>query len=252
MGLYRIQRQGQSKESETTMKRLMKSAILLASVGAALCFVGCNSVGDKPEGVVIEVLKKMQSGTADLAFLNKYCEEDTAKLFSGLGSAMIPALEGATFTVANVFVDDDVAVVKINQEGGERPGESYYDAQKINGQWKIKINKEAHSDYYCISQKSIFECVEAFKAAVVKDDNVKYRDRCAKEFLDELEIPPAEELDEIRKALKGLKVKGHKKSIIYDDSVEVECEMPGKDGKTENFRLILKYINGKWMCAKDC
>ena len=228
------------------MKKLMKSAMLLASVGATLCFAGCNSVGDKPEEVVIEVLKKMQSGTADLAFLNKYCEEDTAKLFSGFGAKMTAALKGATFVVANVFVDDDVAVVKIEQEGGERPGESYYDAKRIDGQWKIEINKEAHSDYYCISQKSISECVEAFKAAVVKDDNAKYRDRCAKEFLDELEIPP-EKLDEIKRALRELKVKGHK-SIIYDDSIEVECEMPGKDGKTENVRLVLKYVDGKWVC----
>ena len=145
----------------------MKSATLLASVGAMLCCAGCNSVGDKPENVVLEVLKNAQSGNADQAFYNKYCEEDTAKLFALYGAKMTDALKGATFAVASVFIDDDVAVVKIKQEGGEKPGESYYDAQKVDGQWKIKINKEAHGDYYCISQKTISECVEAFKAALL-------------------------------------------------------------------------------------
>ena len=104
-------RQGQTKE-KTTMKQLMKSAALLASVGVAMLSVaGCNSVGDKPEDVVLAVLKNTQAGKTDQAFLNKYCEEDTAKLFTTFGSQMTEALKGATFTVAYSFVDDDVAVV---------------------------------------------------------------------------------------------------------------------------------------------
>jgi len=234
------------------MKKLMKSAMLLASVGATLCFAGCNSVGDKPEEVVIEVLKKMQSGTADLAFLNKYCEEDTAKLFSGFGAKMTAALKGATFVVANVFVDDDVAVVKIKQEGGERPGESYYDAKKIDGQWKIEINKEAHSDYCCISQKTISECVEAFKGAFSQNGDSMFKERCTKEFWDKIREmvskAPSGELKEFQESINALRIKGHEKDS--GDSVGIAVEMPfkGVNGQTyqESKKLILKVYDGHW------
>ena len=237
------------------MKRIMTVAVLTACVGGVLCFTGCNSVGDKPEEVVLEVLKKMQSGKADSAFLSKYCAEDTAKLFSGFGSQMTSGLKGATFTVANVFVDDDVAVVKIKQEGGEKPGESYYDARKIDGQWKIEINKEAHGDYYCISQKTIIECVEAFKAAASKEGDVKYKERCTKEFWDEMQgmvtKGSPDELREIQKELSELKIKGHKKSVLHDGAIEVNLEMPGKeDGSVTHNDLILKITDGKWKACK--
>lgn len=243
------------ERKKTTMKQLMKSAALLASVGAVLCFAGCNSVGDKPEDVVLTVLKKVQAGKADQAFLNKYCEEDTAKLFAAFGSKMTEALKGAMFTVAYSFVDDDVAVVKIKQEGGDRPGESYYDAKKIDGQWKVKINKEAHSDYYCgPSPKTITECVEAFKAAASKNSDAKYKDRCTKEFWDEMQEVAVkskpEEFKEMQRAFSSIKIKGQKKSVLHDDAIEVELEMPGKNGMPTHNDLVIKIVDGKWKASK--
>ncbi|MBQ3315376.1 MAG: hypothetical protein IJG70_05385 [Kiritimatiellae bacterium] len=236
------------------MKKLIKMAMVVASVGAMLGLVGCNSGGGKPEDVVLNVLKTMQAGKADLAFLSKYCEKDTAKLFAGFGAQMTKALEGATFSVVYAFVDDDVAVVKIKQDGGNKPGESYYDAKKVDGQWKIAVNKEAHSDYQCISQKTILECVEAIKAAASKTGDVRYKERCAKEFWEEMQGMAAkaspEELKEMHKALNGIKIKGHKKSLLHDGAIEVECEMPGKNGGVEHFSLILKMIDGKWIVLK--
>ena len=236
------------------MKRLIKTATLMAGVGAMLCFAGCGSSENKPEEVVLKVLKTMQLGKADQAFFAKYCEEDTAKLFSGFVAQMTEALKGATFSVVYTFVDDDVAVVKIKQEGGQKPGESYYDAKKVDGQWKIAVNKEAHSDYQCISQKTILECVEAIKAAVSKNGDVKYKERCAKEFWEEMQGMAAkaspEEVKEMHKALNGIKIKGHKKSLLHDGAIEVECEMPGKDGSVSHNSLILKMIDGKWIVLK--
>lgn len=233
------------------MKKLMKQAALLASVGAVLCFAGCNSVGDKPEDVVLAVLKNAQAGKADQAFLNKYCEEDTAKLFAMFGSEYAKNLQGAMFTVVYAFVDDDVAVVKIKQEGGKDAGESYYDLKKVDGLWKMKINKEAHDDYWCISQKTVTECVEAFKAAASKNSDAKYKDRCTKEFWDKMQEMVAkanpEELKEMQNELSGIKIKGHEKSVLHHDAIEVKLEMPGKGGSPT---LILKIVDGKWKVSE--
>ena len=223
---------------------------MTACVGAMLCFAGCNSVGDKPEDVVLEVLKKAQSGKADQEFLNKYCEGDTAKTFA----LMAEALKGATFTVAYSFVDDDLAVVKIKQEGGKYPGVSYYDAKKGSGHWKIKIHMRANKDYWCISQKTISQCVEAFKA-VVKNEDTKFKEWCTKEFLgefrDEFSKMPPNELEEMRKALDGIKIKGHeKKTMDGGDVIEVNCEMPHKDGRMGSLGILLKMVDGKWRVHK--
>lgn len=234
------------------MKKLIKMAMVVASVGAMLGLVGCNSGGGKPEDVVLNVLKTMQAGKADLAFLSKYCEKDTAKLFAGFGAQMTEALQGATFSVAYAFVDDDVAVVKIKQEGGRDPGSSYYDVKKVDDQWKIKINKEAHGDYHCISQKSISECVEAFKAAASKGGDAKYKDMCTKDFWDGMQgmvaKGSAEELDEMKKALNGIKIKGHEKNS--DGSIAIELEMPGKSGVPMHNELIIKVVDGKWKVSE--
>lgn len=234
----------------------MKSAALLASVGATLCFAGCNSVGDRPEDVVLAVLKKVQAGKADQAFLDKYCEEDTAKLFASFGSKMMEDLKGAMFTVAYSFVDDDVAVVKIKQEGGKRPGESYYDAKKIDGQWKVKINKSSHEDYYCgPSQKTVTECVEAFKATF--SGNVKYKERCTEVFLGQVQqmiskAPSPEALNEVVNSLKELKIKGCGKPRGDSVSIELEIPMKGIHGQTyqEDMELILKISDGHWKLSE--
>ena len=248
-------RQGQTKE-KTTMKQLMKSAALLASVGVAMLSVaGCNSVGDKAEDVVLAVLKNTQAGKTDQAFLNKYCEEDTAKLFTTFGSQMTEALKGATFTVAYSFVDDDVAVVKIQQEGGKKPGASYYDAKKIDGQWKVKINKETHDDYWCISQKTINESVEAFKATF--SGNVKYKERCTEVFLGQVQqmiskAPSPEALNEVVNSLKELKIKECGKPRGDSVSIELEIPMKGTHGQTyqEDMKLILKISDGHWKLSE--
>ena len=231
------------------MKKVMKSATLLASVGAMLCFAGCNSVGDKPEDVVLAVLKAAQSGKGDQEFYNKYCEGDTAALFTMFGAKLTEALTGATFTVAYSFIDDDVAVVKIKQDGGEKSGNThYYDVKKIDGQWKLRLNKEAHGDYWCISQETITECVEAFKIAFLKGGTENHKERCTQEVLDEAremvsKAPP----DEMKKAINGLKVKAHEKSFLHDDEIEIEIETPtGENGKMQSGKLILKVVDGKW------
>jgi hypothetical protein len=228
------------------MSKLIKVAMIVAGVGAMLSFAGCGSAENKPEEVVLKVLKTLQAGKIDQGFLSKYCEEDTAKLFSGFGAAMTKALKGATFDVAYSYVDDDVAVVKIKQNGGDKPGESYYDAKKIDGQWKIQVNKEAHSDYYCgPSQKSISECVGALKAVFLENDfNAKYGERFTKKTWEHLKKDLKENplSPDERKKLEGLKVKGINKR--YDGSVEIETE--GDEGFPP-----LKFVDGFWKIDMD-
>lgn len=242
LGFRQNQRQGQTKR-ENKMKRLIKTATLMAGVGAMLCFAGCGSSENKPEEVVLKVLKTMQSGKADQAFFAKYCEEDTAKLFSGFGAQMTEALKGATFSVVYTFVDDDVAVVKIKQEGGQKPGESYYDAKKVDGQWKIAVNKEAHSDYQCISQKTISECVEALKAVFLKNDfSARYEERFTKKTWDglmkSLKEDPLSPAD--KKEFEELLIKGFKIMKKHDGSVKLDDALPP-----------LEFVDGKWKFNMD-
>ena len=167
-------------------------------------------------------------------------------LFVGFGAQMTEAIKGATFSVVYTFVDDDVAVVKIKQEGGERPGESYYDAKKVDGQWKIAVNKEAHEDYRCISRRSINECLEAFKAEVLKQGDQKSREMFFAEGLATVQevvakIPP-EELSKMPEFFGKIRFEGYKKSILHDDAIEVKFKTP----EGADLKLTLKNIDGKW------
>ena len=219
--------------------------MILAGVGAMLCFAGCNSVGDKPEDVVLAVLKAAQSGKADQEFLNKYCEEDTAKLFAG--HEMIDTLKGAEFSVSSVFVDDDIAVVTILQLGGERDGFSYYDARKVDEQWRIQLNTKEDADSWCVSQKTIHECVEAFKTGICTKGEVKYIKHSTLTFCTDLYLATSklslEKFEEMKKALNGLKIKGYKR---ISDSIWVELEMPWKDGSMKRGELEIGVRDGKW------
>lgn len=250
------------------MKRLMKAAVLPACVGAMLSIAGCgdsstpnldakdqakgiqkagvSSAENKPEEVVLNVLKTVQSGKADQLFLSKYCEKDTVEYLAGFGTLITEALKGAEFSVVYTFVDDDVAVVKIKQNGGRQPGESYYDAKNVDGQWKIQINANASDDYKCISQKSISACVEAFKEVVLKAGDAKCKEMFTKESWDAVQggikNASAEELAKMQDAVGKLKIIGHKKSVLHEDAIELSCEMPN----SPKVDLVLQAIEGKW------
>ena len=53
-----------AKESENTMKKLMKSAMLLASVGAMLCFAGCKE--KTPQEQLVDIMVTVDAECAKL------------------------------------------------------------------------------------------------------------------------------------------------------------------------------------------
>ena len=122
------------------MNKLIKVAMIVAGVGAMLCFTGC---GEKaPDVVALDVLKTLQAGKATPEYLSKNCTAQTAQLFNMFGAMTTEALKGATFTVVDTKVNGDKAVVTIKQDGGEKPGTEDCDLVKVDGKWKLDVKKE--------------------------------------------------------------------------------------------------------------
>lgn len=122
------------------MKRLIKAAMLVASVGAMLCFAGCGAKG--PDAVALDFMQKLSSGQADLEYLSKNCTEDTAKLFATFGDDAAKEIKGATFKVINTDIKGDKAVVSIEQTHADKKTVNKIDLVKVDGIWRIDVNKE--------------------------------------------------------------------------------------------------------------
>ena len=175
------------------MKRIMKVAALTACAEVMLGLTGCDAGSRKtPDAVVVKVLQAVQEGKASQEFLAENCTESTAALFTTFGALVQSAIKGATFTVSKTFIDDNIATVKIKQTGGEKPGEEAYYLKKIDGNWKLDVNKE-NPGKDCISQTTLKRLAMAFKSALVnwnetelrKDitgDGLKFLEEMAKEF----------------------------------------------------------------------
>lgn len=146
------------------MNKIMKMATVVAGVGAMLSFAGCGSKA--PDQVALDVLKTLQEGKADQAFLEKNCTKETAGVFVAFGSMMQEATKGATWTASQTYVDDDIATVVIEQSGGEKPGRETYYLKKIDGQWKLHMDKE-NPGKDMISKKTASELVQTFKNDVL-------------------------------------------------------------------------------------
>ena len=146
------------------MNKIMKMATVVAGVGAMLSFAGCGSKA--PDQVALDVLKTLQEGKADQAFLEKNCTKETAGVFVAFGSMMQEATKGATWTASQTYVDDDIATVVIEQSGGEKPGRDTYYLKKIDGQWKLHMDKE-NPGKDMISKKTATELVQTLKNDVL-------------------------------------------------------------------------------------
>lgn len=245
------------------MNKLIKMVTIVASVGAMLNFAGCDNstpsqqVVNKPEEVVLKVLKTLQNGKSDAAFysnLNKYCTEHAAGVFLLLNEVLSESYKDVKCSVISTSITstsgNDVAAVKIRMENLKTKGgvletkDEVYALKNIGGQWKLECERETELGDLCISKKTVTVCVEAFKAAVLKNDDWKCKERFTNECWDELQgemgKASAEALARLQEAVRELKIES------YDPAVEIECKMPGNsDG-----RLILKMHDGKWKIAK--
>lgn len=115
-------------------------AMIMAGVGAMLGFAGCGAKG--PDAVALDVLKTLQSGKATPEYLKEYCTEKTVPLFAMAGAMVAEKLKGVTFSVVDTKIDGDKAVVTIKQEGGKKPSTEEMKLVKIDGKWKLDVDKE--------------------------------------------------------------------------------------------------------------
>lgn len=122
------------------MNKLIKSAMMMASVGAMLCIVGCGA--KTPDAVAMDFLKTMQAGKATPEYLAKNCTAQTAQLFTMFGAVVTEDMKGVTFTVVDTKINGDKAVVKIKKEGGKKSGTEDFELLQVDGKWKVNVNKE--------------------------------------------------------------------------------------------------------------
>lgn len=94
------------------MNKLIKSAMMMASVGAMLCIVGCGG-GNSPESVAVESQKM---------------------LAQALGA------KGFTFKVVKSEINGDKGTVFVDRidEKGVKEGTSEILVQKVNGKWEAR------------------------------------------------------------------------------------------------------------------
>ena len=167
------------------MKKLIKMATVVASVGVTLSFAGCGAKG--PDAVALDVLQTLQAGKAMPEYLTKNCTEKAMTLFSTFGAMVAENLKGATFTVDNTKIDGDAAVVTIRQNGGAEPGVKEYDLIKVDNEWKLDIDKEKQANRDKQNAEDVVKsCLEAAKKGLVNKASAKKYFYCQGEELDAL------------------------------------------------------------------
>lgn len=129
------------------MKKIKKSASSFLKVtlfGILLFNVSCSK-----ENEAEQVAEKFLTHINNFEFkeAKEYCDDKTAPMIGMLESlsAMakdMPKEEKATFKITGSEIKDDVATVKYNQTKGGETKEEKLVLKKIDGKWKVSMNKE--------------------------------------------------------------------------------------------------------------
>ncbi|MBV7441464.1 DUF4878 domain-containing protein [Weeksellaceae bacterium TAE3-ERU29] len=123
----------------------MKKGLGLIMLLCSLFFVSCS--GNKPGTVAEKFLTNLEKGNFEEA--KKYSDESTAKLLDMVISfggeklkEEIKNKEGNApkIEIVRVEENDDKATVYYKEEGAEK--ENKIDLKKIDGDWKVSMNKE--------------------------------------------------------------------------------------------------------------
>ncbi|NJM80716.1 MAG: DUF4878 domain-containing protein [Flavobacterium sp.] len=126
------------------IKNVMSSLLKVTLLGVLLFNVSCSKEND-----VEEVASNFLTHVNNLEFkeAKEYCDEKTGSMIGMLESlsAMakdMPKEEKATFKITGSEIKDDVATVKYNQTKGGETKEEKLILKKIDGKWKVSMNKE--------------------------------------------------------------------------------------------------------------
>ena len=124
----------------------MKKGLLFIMLVCSLFFISCS--GNKPGAVAEKFLTNVEKGNFEEA--KKYSDESTGKLLDMLvsfgGEKMKEEIEKNKGNIPEIKITrveekDDKATVYYKQ--GEEEKESKLDLKKIDGDWKVSINKES-------------------------------------------------------------------------------------------------------------
>lgn len=124
----------------------MKKLFAMLAILSMTLFVSCGKESG-PEGVAEKFLVASTKG--DFEEAKKYCDESTGAMM-GMAAGMMTPEKKAEMEKKDVKVDiistdikEDTAVVKYKVTAeGEDPAEKTMDLKKIDGDWKVTINKE--------------------------------------------------------------------------------------------------------------
>jgi hypothetical protein len=123
----------------------MKKLIAVFSFLLLITLTSCS--GNKAEGVAKKFLEL--TGKGEFAEAKKYCDEKTGQLL-GMADSMLPADKKAELAKRKIDIEiisseitDDKAKVKYKATGdGEASVEKTLDLVKVDGEWKVSIDKE--------------------------------------------------------------------------------------------------------------
>jgi len=130
------------------MKKSQVARIKLFSLLAVLSFSLFSCSGNGPEGVAEKFVVLTSQG--DFTEAKKYCDESTAAMMNMAETLVAGKKEELKEKNKDIKVDiissdvkDDKATVKYNIVNGETTSEEkQIDLKKIDGEWKVSLNKE--------------------------------------------------------------------------------------------------------------
>jgi len=124
----------------------MKKLVAMLAILSMALFVSCGK-GNGPEGVAEKFLVSSTKG--EFGEAKKYCDETTGAMM-GMAEGMMTPEQKEEAKKKEVKVEiisseekDDTAKVKYKlMAEGEEPIEKDLDLKKIDGEWKVTMNKE--------------------------------------------------------------------------------------------------------------
>jgi ribosomal protein L33 len=126
------------------IKKVTSSLLKVAMLGVLLFNVSCSKEAEV-EGVAEKFLTHLNN--FEFKEAKEYSDDKTASMlgmlegFSSMAGNM-PKEEKATFKITGSEIKDDVATVNYTQTKGGETKEEKLILKKIDGKWKVSMNKE--------------------------------------------------------------------------------------------------------------
>jgi hypothetical protein len=115
----------------------MKKSLLFIGFAVLVLLAGCNSAGKSPSNAARQFYDAAAKG--DMKALAKYATPGTVQLLTPFAEKVKEGLkENGKITNVTEEIDGDTAEVTITFENGD---EEELDLVKVDGAWKVTVNK---------------------------------------------------------------------------------------------------------------